>query len=71
MNFQKLKTASLHELRVRAAQKVAAFSERRGWSTLVKLPPDDVFSEDIHDVLESFSSRSEPAVIDSHRVVRL
>ena len=61
MNFQKLKTASLHELRVRAAQKVAAFSERRGWSTLAKLPSDDVFDEDIHDLLEYFSSRSKPA----------
>ena len=38
MNLQKLKNASLHELRVRASQRVAAFSERRGWSSLVKLP---------------------------------
>jgi hypothetical protein len=38
MNLQKLKNASLEELRVRAAQRVAAFSERRGWSSLVKLP---------------------------------
>ncbi len=38
MNLQKLKNASFHELRVRAAQRVAAFSERRGWSSLVKLP---------------------------------
>ena len=27
-----------NELRVRASQRVAAFSERRGWSNLVKLP---------------------------------
>ena len=40
MNLEKLKNASLHELRVRAAQRVAAFSERRGWSNLVKLPHD-------------------------------
>ena len=38
MNLQKLRNASLHELRVRASQRVAAFSERRGWSNLVKLP---------------------------------
>ena len=60
VNFQKLKTASLHELRVRAAQRVAAFSERRGWSDLVKLPSDDTF-----DVL--FASRSEPAFFASFK----
>ena len=38
MKLQKLKNASLHELRVRASQRVAAFSERRGWSSLVKFP---------------------------------
>ena len=38
MKLQKLRNASLHELRVRASQRVAAFSERRGWSSLVKLP---------------------------------
>jgi hypothetical protein len=38
VNLQKLRNASLHELRVRASQRVAAFSERRGWSSLVKLP---------------------------------
>ena len=43
MNLTKLKNASLHELRVRAAQQVSAFSERRGWSTLTKLPGDQVF----------------------------
>ena len=40
MNLQKLKNASLHELRVRASQRVAAFNERRGWSSLIKLPKD-------------------------------
>src|SRR6185503_6627417 len=38
MKLQKLRNASLHELRVRASQRVAAFSERRGWSSLAKLP---------------------------------
>ncbi len=38
MNLRKLKDASFDELRVRASQRVAAFSERRGWSSLVKLP---------------------------------
>ena len=40
MNLQKLRNASLQELRVRAAQRVAAFRERRSWSTLAKLPSD-------------------------------
>ena len=40
MKLEKLKNASLHELRVRASQRVAAFNERRGWSSLVKLPKD-------------------------------
>lgn len=38
MKLQRLKNASFDELRVRASQKVAAFGERRGWSSLVKLP---------------------------------
>lgn len=38
MNLQKLKNASFDELRVRVSQKVAAFGERRGWSSLMKLP---------------------------------
>jgi len=38
LKLEKLKNASLHELRVRASQRVAAFSERRGWSSLVKFP---------------------------------
>ena len=44
MNFEKLKNASVDELRVRAAQKIAAFSERQGWSKLVKLPSDEEFA---------------------------
>ncbi|HEX2268620.1 MAG TPA: alginate lyase family protein [Pyrinomonadaceae bacterium] len=46
MNLQKIKNASFDELRVRLSQKVAAFNERRGWSSLVKLPeavPNTVF----------------------------
>ncbi|HKR13154.1 MAG TPA: alginate lyase family protein [Pyrinomonadaceae bacterium] len=38
MKLQRLKNASFDELRVRASQKVAAFNERRGWSSLVRLP---------------------------------
>jgi hypothetical protein len=60
VNLEKLRRASLQELRVRAAQKVAAFNERRGWSDLVKLPSDDTF-----DVL--FASRSEPAFFASFK----
>jgi hypothetical protein len=69
MNFEKLKNASLHELRVRAAQEFAAFSERRGWSDLVKLPSDEAFvslfspghAPAAADLLEHFRSRSGPA----------
>jgi len=60
MKLQKLKNASLHELRVRAAQQVSAFSERRGWSTLAKLPNGNVFASPISDLLEYFRSRSTP-----------
>ena len=61
MKLQKLKNASLHELRVRAAQQVSAFSERRGWSTLAKLPGDDVFGSSVTDLLEHFRLRSTPS----------
>ena len=54
MKLQKLKNASLHELRVRAAQQISAFSERRGWSSLIKLPSDESFSS------LTAASRSEP-----------
>ena len=40
MNLRKLRNASFQELRVRAAQRMAALGERRGWSTLAKLPSD-------------------------------
>jgi glycosyltransferase involved in cell wall biosynthesis len=39
--FAKLSNMSVAELRVRSAQFLAAFSERRGWSNLIKLPSDD------------------------------
>ncbi len=58
MNLEKLKNASLHELRVRAAQRVAAFSERRGWSSLVKLP------HDLEPLLRS-GKRPDPPFFDS------
>ena len=69
MNLEKLKRTSLHELRVRAEQKVAAFSERRGWSDLVKLPADDAFvslfnpqdAKAAGDLLKHLRSRSNVA----------
>jgi len=75
MDLQKLKNASLHELRVRAAQKVSAFSERRGWSTLVKLPNDNAFASLLtlekapadNDLLESFRLRSDPTFFASFK----
>src|SRR6185295_18642003 len=50
-------------------QRVAAFSERRGWSDLVKLPSDRVFAtpSDGHDLLKYFRSRSEPAFFASFK----
>lgn len=66
MKLEKLKNASFDELRVRAAQRVAAFSERRGWSTLVKLPSDEAFAALLSrettaaDLLEHFRTRTEP-----------
>ena len=49
MNLRKLKNASFDELRGRAEQRISAFSERRGWSDLAKLPSDSRFA----DLLES------------------
>ncbi|HVI73043.1 MAG TPA: alginate lyase family protein [Pyrinomonadaceae bacterium] len=64
MNLRRLKDATIDELRVRAAQRIAAFSERRGWSPLAKLPADEEFSSlftaPVADLLEHFRSRSEP-----------
>jgi hypothetical protein len=73
VNLEKLKSASLHELRVRAAQRVAAFSERRGWSPLVKLPSDTAFAALLklaattatEGLLEHFRSRTEPRFFGS------
>lgn len=68
MNLEKLRNVSFDELRLRAAQKAAAFSERRGWSALVKLPGDEAFASLLtvdkntatRKLLEYFESRSEP-----------
>ena len=69
MNLRRLKGATIDELRVRAAQRIAAFSERRGWSTLAKLPTDEefasLFTAPIPDLLEHFRSRSEPNFFSS------
>ncbi|HEX5885689.1 MAG TPA: heparinase II/III family protein, partial [Pyrinomonadaceae bacterium] len=68
MNLEKLRNASLHELRVRAAQRLAAFGERRGWSPLVKLPADEAFASLLalertttDRLLDHFRSRSHPS----------
>jgi hypothetical protein len=72
MNLQKLKNASLQELRVRAMQSMAAFSERRGWSPLVKLPTDEELLSLLrpqtirtaNDLLSHFRQRSQPTFFD-------
>ncbi|HET6979216.1 MAG TPA: alginate lyase family protein [Pyrinomonadaceae bacterium] len=40
MQLSRLKKISFDELRVRGTQKWSSFSERRGWSTLSRLPSD-------------------------------
>ncbi|HEU4795131.1 MAG TPA: hypothetical protein VFT02_05835, partial [Pyrinomonadaceae bacterium] len=71
MNLQKLRNASLQELRVRAAQRVAAFRERRGWSTLARLPSDStlraLFSVGNDDSLEYFRLCREPRFFSDPR----
>jgi Heparinase II/III-like protein/Heparinase II/III N-terminus len=47
MQLSRLRKLSFDELRVRGAQKWSSFSERRGWSSLGRLPSDD-------EVLELF-----------------
>ncbi len=44
-SFNRLRQTSLDELRVRGLQAIAAFSERRGWSSLASLPNDKAFSK--------------------------
>lgn len=41
--LKRLGKASLSELRVRGSQATAALAERRGWSSLAKLPTDQAF----------------------------
>ena len=68
MDLTKLKNVSVDELRVRATQRVAAFTERRGWSALVKLPADEELvslfvlpqTKAADDLLAYFHSRPEP-----------
>jgi hypothetical protein len=75
MKLQKLKNASLHELRVRATQSMTAFSERRGWSPLAKVPTDDeLFSlllpgtiSAADELLGHFRERAEPNFFDGLR----
>src|SRR6267143_1694515 len=71
-NWKKIKELRFDELRVRSAQKLAALAERRGWSSLTKLPSDaelltmldvesigrDLWSA--QEALEHFRSRSTP-----------
>lgn len=65
MNLTKLRNASFRELRVRAAQQFSAFSERRGWSSLSKLPGDEVFVSPPGDLCEHFRLRSAPTFFAS------
>ncbi len=65
MSLRKLKNASFQELRARASQRVAAFKERQGWSSLVNLPSDEALSILLVQhvsgpLLDHFRSRSDP-----------
>ncbi|MGH9970113.1 MAG: alginate lyase family protein [Pyrinomonadaceae bacterium] len=42
-SLAKLRTTSIDELRVRGSQALAAFSERRSWSSQTRLMPDNAF----------------------------
>jgi heparinase II/III-like protein len=71
-NWKKIKELRFDELRVRSAQKLAALAERRGWSSLTRLPADaellDVLDRErigrelwsAQQFLEQFRSRSAP-----------
>lgn len=72
MNLRKLKNASLDELRERAAQRTSAFSERRGWSKLVRLPTDQEFTSCFivpktksNGLIEYFRARTSPEFFKS------
>lgn len=72
--FDKLKGRSLDELRVRSAQKIAAFLERGGWSEQAAVPSDAALFTRMEDestslcaesLLEQFVTRSSPVFFAS------
>ncbi|HET6889611.1 MAG TPA: heparinase II/III family protein, partial [Pyrinomonadaceae bacterium] len=73
MKIEKLKNADLNELHVRGAQLLAKLAERRGWSSLAKLPTDEALlrmldpnscggtvTRSEHELLDLFRSRKTP-----------
>lgn len=72
MKLERLRKMSLKELRVRGAQATAALAERRGWSSLARLPEDQAFLKLLDqtgrsgrfttpdDFLAHFRTRTEP-----------
>jgi hypothetical protein len=76
-NVKRLRQLSLDELRVRGAQTLHSFAERRGWSSRAKLPTDQAFLELLNqtklkrelwsarELLEHFQTRSEPKFFSS------
>ncbi|HEY6802395.1 MAG TPA: alginate lyase family protein [Pyrinomonadaceae bacterium] len=60
--LKKIKNISADELRVRGSQALNAFAERRGWSSLTKLPNlRSLLELGNVDVLDHFRSRTTPA----------
>jgi len=78
VKIEKLKNADLNELHVRGAQLLAKLAERRGWSSLAKLPTDEALLRmlDPHscggslpgsgdELLGLFRSRTTPKFFDA------
>jgi glycosyltransferase involved in cell wall biosynthesis len=60
--FGKLRKMSVAELKVRSSQAVNAWAERKGGSSLTKLPSDRALTNSLRykDLLEHFQTRTEP-----------
>src|SRR5678815_525116 len=77
--LKKISKLTIDELRVRGSQTLNSFAERRGWSSLSKLPDDDVLrsllvvKDFADDPLKYFRARKQPVFFlgldDSNRTV--
>lgn len=67
--LKKLRGRSLDELRVRGAQSVAAFTERRGWSSQSRLPTDAEFFKLFDGELSSALQHAAGATVAAERLL--